>query len=367
MTLRRLGWAALLAVLAVVVAEALVRAFAPQVLQHDVPELWVRDAALGWRHRPDVDLIANTGERDVEICIDALGDRVDCHKPARTDCAKRILWLGDFEALSIPFQDTVWAKLEADTGACTYAAGVGSYYMGQYVGMARERLRDPAAPHYDLVMLAVYVGNDFTPDPELIPPAQDVQWRPYRLFPASLSQQGIWDWFYPYNAWLESHSQAYVAGRAAIRRALDPGDVGVYGVPDPLLRSRVTPALFDGTAKGIALVAQEAHAHGARFLVVMHPFRSQVLDPKGEKLVHALPKLAGDIDMDQPSREIFRRLATYPEIDRAIDLLPVLRAHASPDLWEPVDAHLSAAAYQLWFETVRQPVRELLAEGPPDR
>jgi len=363
-TAKRFAAGALLAVVLLSAAEAAVRLFDPQVLQRDVPDLWVMDSALGWKHRPNVRLVANTGERDVEICTGASGDRVDCGKPPRTDCAKRILWLGDFEALSIPWQETPWSLLDADTGACTDAAGVGSYYMGQYVAAARERLGAPGA-HWDVVTLSVYVGNDFTPDPELVPPPQDVQRRPWRVFPAGLSLQAVWDWFYPYNAWLESHSEAYVAGRSAIRRAQDRGDVGIYGVPDPLRKSKLTPALLDGTARGIGLVADEAHRHGARFLVVVTPHRSQVLDPDGTKVVKALPALAGDVDMDAASRELVARVAALPHVDRAVDLLPALRAHADPALWEPVDAHLSAAGYRVWFESVRGPLRELLALGPP--
>jgi hypothetical protein len=96
----------------------------------------------------------------------------------------------------------------------------------------------------------------------------------------------------------------------------------------------------------------------------MFPFRSQVLDPTGESLLRALPALRGD-STDQPSRGCSRVSRAIPRSTARIDLLPVFRAHADPALWEPVDAHLSAAAYQLWFETVRQPVRDLLAEGPP--
>jgi len=361
---KRLAVAAIWLVLAVFAGELLVRVFAPQDLQHDIPDLWVMDPALGWRHRPNVHLVANTGQRDVEICTNAAGDRVDCHRPPRTQCAGHVLWLGDFEALSIPWDETPWALLDADTGACTDAAGVGSYYMGQYVAAARERLGAPGA-HWDVVTLAVYVANDYTTNPESVPPPQDVQRRPWRVFPAHLSVQGVWDWFYPFNSWLESHSQFYVAGRAAIRNSLDRSDTGIYGPPETLLRSKLTPELLDGTARGIALVAQEAHRHGARFLVVVHPYRNQVLDPDGQKLARALPELAGDLDMNAAQERLLERLVTVPEIDATVDLLPVFREHADPGLWEPVDQHLSAAAYKLWAGAVSPPLRELLAEAPP--
>lgn len=364
MIARRLALAAIWLAVALFAGELGLRACAPQDLQRDIPDLWVKDPALGWRHHPNERGIANTGERDVEICTNGAGDRVDCRNPPRTSCAGRVLWLGDFEALSIPFPETPWALLDADTGACTDAAGVSSYYMGQYVAAARERLNAPGA-HWDVVTLAVYVGNDYTTTPESVPPPQDVQRRPWRLFPAGLSLQAIWDWAYPMNSWLESRSHLYVATRSAIRRALDRGDVGIYGVPETLRKSKLTPALLDGTARGIALVAQEAHAHGARFLVVVHPHRAQVLDPDGAEIARALPALASDLDMNAASEELMSRLGSVPEVDRAIDLLPVFRAHAAPGLWEPEDQHLSAAAYRLWAETVSGPLRELLAEGPP--
>jgi hypothetical protein len=361
---RRIAVAAIWGVVAVFAGELLVRTFAPQDLQRDIPELWMQDPTLGWRHRPNAHVVANTGERNVEICTNGAGDRVDCHRPPPAHCAGRVLWLGNFEALSIPFAETPWSLLDADTGACTDAAGVTTYYMGQYIAAARERLGAPGA-HWDVVSLAVYVGNDFTTQPEFVPPPQDMQHQPWRLLPAGLTVHDLWTWFYPYNSWLESRSQLYVASRTAIRRALDRGDVGIYGVPETLRRSKLTPALLDGTARGIVRVAQEAHRHGARFLLVLHPHRAQVMDPDGAKIVRAMPALAGDIDMNAATDELLSRLGTVPEIDATVDLLPVLREHADPGLWEPEDQHMSAAAYRIWAETVSPPLRELLAEGPP--
>jgi hypothetical protein len=50
-------------------------------------------------------------------------------------------------------------------------------------------------------------------------------------------------------------------------------------------------------------------AHGARVLVLVIPERTQVLDPKGEKILRAMPALAGDLDMDLTTREFVPRLA----------------------------------------------------------
>ena len=369
MTARRIAFRVILLLAlgtsAALLLEGLVRVFQPQILPHDVPDLWVPDAAIGWRRQPNKHVVANAGERDVDVCTNALGDRVECGAPARTDCAKRVLVVGDsyVEALSVPFEETAWSRLEHDNGACTDVAGVGAYYLSQYVAQTRERLRAPGA-HYDLVIVSLYVGNDLTDDPEKLPKPQDVQRRPVRLFPAGFSENQLKDWFFPWNQWLKAHSEAYVATRFAIRRWMDPGDVGIYGVPEALRRSELTPALLDGTTRGLREIGEEAHRHGTRCLVVVVPHRSQALDPDGSVLLRGFPQLKGDVDMDLTSRELVPRLRAVPEIDRVVDLLPPLRARADPELWGTADAHLSPKGHEVWFEALRDPVRELLAAPP---
>jgi hypothetical protein len=356
---------AALGILAAFMLEGLVRIFQPQVLPQDVPDLWVKDAVIGWRHQPNQHVVANSGERDVDVCTNALGDRVACGVPARTDCAKRVLAIGDsfVEALAVPFDETVWSRLDSDTGACTDVAGVGAYYLSQYVAQTRERLRAPGA-HYDLIVVSLYVGNDLTADPDKLPKPQEIERRPMHLFPAGFSEQDLWDWFYPYNSWLKGHSQAYVAVRFAIRRWMDPGDIGFYGVPEALRRSELTPALLDGTTRGLREIGEEAHRHGARCLVVVVPHRSQAIDPDGAVLLRGLPQLKGDVDMDLTSRELVPLIREAPEIDRVVDLLPPLRARADPELWGTRDTHLSPKGHEVWFEALRDPVRELLAAPP---
>ncbi len=268
MSLRRLGFAALLLALLGALTSALfeigVRVFAPQVLAQDVPDLWQQDEAIGWKHAPNAHVLANTGDRDVEICTDAAGDRVSCSESARSDCAGRILVMGDsyVEALAVPFESTVWRQLESDTGACTSVAGVSGWGPSQYLAAVRARLAEPGA-RFDLVILSLYLGNDLTDDAEKLPPAKDVQRRPFRLLPAGLSLEALVDWFYPCNAWLESRSHAYVALRFAIRRLRDPGDVGLYGAPRALRTSQLTRPYLDETARGVGLVAEAARARRA--------------------------------------------------------------------------------------------------------
>ncbi len=366
--MRRLGFAAvLLALLAVLTAGLLeigIRIVDPQILPQDVPDLWLQDSIIGWKHTPNARMVANTGDRDVEICTDAEGDRVDCDAAPEGACAKRILVVGDsyVEALAVPYPETVWQRIDSDTGSCSNVSGVSGHRLSQYLKTARDRLGAKGAD-FDLVILAFYVGNDMTDDAETIPPAQDVQKRPVRLLPARISAEALYDWFYPLNAWLESRSHAYVAVRFAIRRFRDPGDAGLYGVSRALRRSQLTPEILEETTRGVRLIAEVAHAHGARLLVLVIPERTQVVDPTGEKIVRALPALAGDLDMDLTSREFVPRLEATPEIDRVVDLLPILRAHTDPANWGANDAHFSPLGHARLFDVIREPVRELLEKS----
>ena len=282
--------------------EALVRLFIPQILPWDTPDLWQPDERIGYRHQPNARLWTNTGDRRVQICFDAVGDRIDCEQAKEQTCDRRILVIGDsyVEALAIPWAETVWNRIEEDLGACMFVAGVGGYGIPHYLRLTRDRL-NTGTESFDLVILALYVGNDFTSDPEAIPSAQEVQRKPLRLLPAGVSARDIWLWFYPINSFLESRSHAYVAGRYAIRRFKDPGDVGIYGVPLALRPSKLTEINLRETKHGVKLIAQEVKRAGGKFLLVLIPHRSQVLDADAETITKALPWLNGDVDMNYVS------------------------------------------------------------------
>jgi hypothetical protein len=357
--LGKLGLAAL-ATLALL--ELGVRIFAPQVLPHDVPDLWTPDPEMGWHRAPGVRILANTGERGVEICTDAQGDRIHCSANRPPVCRRRILVIGDsfVEALAIPFRQTVWARIEEDTGACVEVAGVAAYGLGQYLKLARERVTAPEP--YDLVILSFFAGNDFTEDAERIPPAKEVQRKPLHLLPRGLSAAALYDWFYPYNAWFESRSHAFVAARFAIRRFQDPTGAGPGGVLRCMRPSLLSDAILDETARGIRLIAEEVERGGAALLVVLVPFQSQVLDPTGERTLSAFPQLEGDLDMDLVSDRLVPRLEPIDGIAALVDLLPFLRERATPGSWGTRDTHFSPQGHELWFEAIREPVRALLDE-----
>ncbi len=359
--LRSVVSALLIGAISAALLEVATRVVVPQVLQQDVPDLWQPDARFGWRRRPDVWLVANTGERDVAICTDGERDRVACPPPPPRPCSKRVLVIGDsfVEALAIPWDQTVWAQLEADTGACLDVAGVAAYGVAQYALLAEDRLATGTA--YDLVLVSLFLDNDLTDNSRAIPPAQEVQRQPLRLLPSGLSQPELWRWAYPYNQWLEARSQAYVGLRAAIRRLADPGGAGAWGVPMAVRPSRFSAAMARETAAGVFRIADVARAHGAQTLVALLPYANQVTDPDGARLRRALPELAADLDMQLPQKVFVPLLEARLEV---VDLLAGMRAASGHGLWGERDRHFSPEGHRIWFELLRDPLRRAL--GLPD-
>ncbi len=361
---RVLGWAGftLYATTAIVVPIELgLRLFMPQPLPQVTPDIYRPDLRLGWRRNPDVRTLAKSGERAVEFCTDAAGDRIDCGNPRRQGCTRRVMVMGDsyVAALAIPWPESFYSRIERDTGACVHVAGVVGYGPAQYLAQVRERL-GAGAERYDLVILSLYAGNDFTNDADAVPGWQRMALPELHVLPAGLSREALWDWAYPINQWLEAHSHAYVAARLAVRRALDPDGVSRYGIPKPLQRSRLTERMLEGTTRAVRQLAAEVKHSGASLLVVLIPVRNQVLDPQAEQLLRRFGHLRGDLDMDLVSRELLPRLREIDEIDTVIDTLPYFRAHADRACWGQRDPHFSPGGHALWFDAIRSEVRALL-------
>ena len=350
----------ILAVLALLF-EVGVRIIRPQVLTHDAPDLWQPDEAIGWRHRTNARVNINTGDRDVDICIDQEGDRVSSLTGSSSPCPQKVLVTGDSytEAVAIPFEQTVWHLLERDSGACYEVAGVGEYKLSQYRKLVHDRLSAQGAS-IDLVVLNLYVGNDFTETADEIPPPTEVQRRPLRLFPTGLRVGHLRDWFYPYNQWLESRSHAYVGLRATIRRIRSRGtNVEIWGFPNVLRPSWLTDEVLEPSLSQVRAVTERAREAGVPVLVTLIPMRVQVLDPDGSETREAFPAYADDFDPDLSVKRIVPRLEEIPGV-HLVDLLPGLRLKASREHWGNLDVHFSPGGHELWFELVRSEVRNLL-------
>jgi hypothetical protein len=347
--------------------EVSVRILIPQTLTHDAPELWMPDEVIGWRHRPNARVSINTGDRDVDVCIDEEGDRISCIAERSHDCRRRVLVVGDSysEAVAVPFEQTVWHLLEEETGACIEVAAVGAYSPSQYRKLVEERL-SASGGRFDLILLNLYVGNDFTPNVGRIPPAQEVQRKPIRLLPEGLGKKQLRAWFYPFNQLLESRSHAYVAIRTAVRRILARGtNIGIWGFPDVLRPSWLTEEAIEPAISQVRLIAESAIEEEIPVLISLIPMSVQVLDPGGAGTLEAFPGYRDDFDPDLSTERIVPRLEEIPGI-QLFDLLPGLRQRASRAHWGRLDAHFSPEGHQLWFELIREEVRTLLDGNDPD-
>jgi len=344
-----------------ILLEVGVRFFAPQPLPQDRMGIHAPDAELAWIRLPNLRLVTNTGERDVPICTDGDGFRVACEQGVPRACDKRILVIGDsfVEALAIPYEETVWSLLEEELGACVLVAGVGGYNPVQYIAVAKRLLIDRQTS-VDLVILNLYAGNDFTTEIDYMPPSENVAAPPLRLLPSEWSRSGLFAWLYPVNKRFEAHSHAYVALRASALRILDPEGVVRSGLPDVVLRSRLTDAHVRQTVEAVRRVSQSTAAAETPLLVTILPFRNQVLDADGARLRREYPTLAADIDMDQVESRfvpIARQLEGDIEI---LDLLPSFRLRATSESWGTRDPHLSPHGHRVWFESLKDTVAGLL-------
>jgi hypothetical protein len=350
--------------LTVALLEVGVRFFAPQPLPQSDLQIYRPAPEIGWRRNANVRTQASVGERDVPICTDASADRVDCGAPPRDpgSCAKRILVLGDsfVEALAVPFRDTVWSRIERETGACVSVAGVGGYWPQQYARQLEERLAQ--GERFDLVILNFYAGNDFVTSADSMPGPEEVSRPQIHWLPAGLSPKDLWSWLYPMNEWLEARSHLYVASRYAALRLLGFDDVRRYGVPAALLRSGLSDVHVGETLRLIARIARDAETAGVPLLVVVIPLQNQVLDPRAESLASRFPAQREDLDMDLVAQRFVPRIGELAGVRRVVDLLPYLRAHADESAWDRRDRHFSAQGHALWFEAIRQPVEEMLAK-----
>ena len=355
-----IGYVLFLSVSVACVVEIGIRVLMPQTLHHDVPSLWAPDEDMGWRRKPNQRLVANTGERDAEICTDAQGSRISCAQPVERDCASRVLVAGDsfVEALAIPFEDTAWAILETKTGACLDVAGVGGYVPSQYLRTIEERLALPGAS-YQAVILSIY-ANDFgkaaleIPSPRTVQSAGEPQ-----LFPRGLSIHELRHWLYPYNQILESRSHAYVALRFLIRRIRDPGDVGIFGVPPVLLKSQFNKESTAQLVEAYTRLHERLRKKGIPLIISVLPFRNQALDPEGENLKQTLPEIADDLYMGFINELFIEPLQNVDGLI-VVDLLPGLLEKADAEHWGTQDRHLSPKGHALWAELLLPALKQTL-------
>lgn len=349
-----------------------VRLLAPQQLIDLRPDIWQAADGFGWRHRPQVDTVINTGERPARIITDARGHRIG-PEPPPTDPALRVLALGDsfLEALQVDHTDTITARLERGLAGArgetvrVVNTGVGSWGPEHYRLEAKEEL---ARAVYDAVLVFTYLPNDLVVHRVDHFPARPAT-EPRRLrWPRSAAKDELVDAMaYPYNDFWERRSHLYMLIRNRAKFLLMRAGLSAHYFPAILSTTGAyaTVEAWQTTAEIFREIHDLAAAQQVPILTILLPGVYQVDAEAGRRYAHAIGLAATDYDLDQPQRLLARALedAGVPYLDT----LPALRA-ALPSghgaghgpLYGHVDTHLAPVGHHVVAEAVLPQLLTLL-------
>lgn len=350
-------------------AEAAVRLLHPQQLILLRPDIWQATDTLGWEHRPHVDTRVNTGERTVRFVTDGEGFRVG--PGGRVEADRSILLIGDsfMAALQVEYGQSLAGIMEDSLPPALGApvavrnAAVGAWDASHYLLRTRRVLSHGLDP--DLVLVAVYVGNDVVADRvESFPPRRPVEREEFR-FPSEFSWSEIVDGFArPLNDRLETRSHLFVLLKNNLRGLRIRLGLSAVYIPENVRVDRANQPGWEVTAKILEEVASEAHRAGSEALFLLIPSDYQVYPELYRRHARAFGADTVAVDLAQPNRIMARLLE-----DRGltvVDALPPLRqaAEDGAELYGRVDTHLSPAGHATLWSAVRPVLTRLLKESP---
>ena len=351
--------------------ELLVRLVVPQQLVIKRPDIWQAVDTLGWAHRPNVNTTINTGERTVRVITDRDGLRVGLR--GRVEGKRHVLLLGDsfMEALQVEYEQSVAGLLEARLTSrlgepvAVRNGGVGGWDPPQYLMEARRRI---GREGFDLVIVAVYLGNDVVPRRiERYPPGPpvDVPIHRFRWPQCFCSREFVDAVLYPINDFLKGRSQLFnfLKQRAGTLR-MRLGLTAEY-LPTDLLRREANSPRWAVTAQICRDIARLARAHGASTLFVLIPARYQVDTAAFYQALRGFRIDPAAVDLEQPERLLGSAMHGYG-LD-VVDVLANFRQtmRGGTRLYGEVDSHLSPDGHDL-LEHVIEPMvtARLPAPGP---
>lgn len=378
--------------LALLASELLIRSVAPQQRALSV--------ALHGLYRPDPELgyVMNAGFRRrvrtesfrCDVRTNSLGLR-DREPGPREPGSIRILGLGDSFVFGVHagasgncFIEQLERRLDAEfaqhpvhgpdgqawTGADVVNAGIDGYGTPQEVGLL---LRLDPVLHPDAVLLAFYLGNDFTDNSGR---TRMTVIDGYQMLEASA--RGYRDAFRPLHRrlrlFLHAHSEVYLLLKRRLWQTLrakrdisssastKPFDYYVYdsGFAD-CLRPAASAKLQAGIAAthdALVQLRRWCDAHGTQALVVAIPAEQQVDSEARARWLQRFGLATEHLDFDLPQQ---RLAALVQEAGLAFfDLTPEFAAHTArgEKLYLERDSHWNAAGHALAAQTLLPPVRE---------
>lgn len=355
---------------ALLLAEGLVRIVAPQQLILVRPDIWRPADTLGWEHRPGVDTRVNTGERTVRFVTDHRGFRVAPSGPAEGDL--EVLLLGDsyMAALQVDYAQSFAGLLEAGLpetlgrSVVVRNAAVGAWDAAHYRIRARQLLD---RREYDLVLVAVYLGNDLVEErAEAFEPRRPSERRTLRL-PSRLAAEEMVDAVaHPVNDWLEVRSHLFVLAKNAMQSVLMRLGLTARYIPTELRLDHAGSPAWDVTADILSELHRDIRARGIPALFVLIPSHYQVEPDRLREHARALGIDPARLDAEQPNRLLGERLRRrgIP----VVDLLPVFReaAEGGAELYGRIDPHFSPEGHRAMWRETREKVSAALPVPMPD-
>lgn len=335
------------------IGEIAIRIVAPQQLIMIRPDIWEPADTLGWVARANVNTTINTGERTVHVITDSLGMRVGRGEPRHKETGTNVLLVGDsfVEALQVEYPQTVGALLEErltqqlGEPVTVWNAGVDGWDPPQYLVRTRQLLE---RQRFDLVIVALYLGNDIVPRRVDYRPARAPAERHHLRLPRGPSGPEIINaLLYPINDFLEVRSQLFVFFRIRLRGILMRLGLSAIAVPAGISTRDSTSTMWDTTAAICSDIAKVGARHGIPVLFTLIPAPIAVDHSLAEESLRNLGLDTDSLDLGQPTRLTQRaleaqRLAVVPAE-------PFFEsAYASGQrLYGTVDRHLTPAGHEV--------------------
>lgn len=355
-TLLNLSLLLVATIVAIGVAELLVRVMAPQQLIHQRPDLYRPLDSLGWAHQPNVDTHVNTGDRTVSVHTDSSGFRIGV--AGRPPGRFRILLLGDsfVAAMQVEHEQSIAGLIERcfelRTGqtAAVWNTGVSGWDPPQYYFQERRLI---GVVPFDLVLVSVYLGNDVVQRRvTYLPPRQPDPRRTFRVPRRFTHAEAVDALLAPINDRLEARSHLFVFLKNRFQSILMRLGLSAVEVPMELRRDRAGSERWGLTGAFLGEIDSLASAHHIPVVFALVPSPEQVDPAVLEFRTRALGIDSASLDIDQPDRligaELQHRGLTF------VSLLQPLRDSRARgrSLFGRVDPHLSADGHRVFWNAV---------------
>jgi hypothetical protein len=270
------------------------------------------------------------------------------------------------EALQVDYEQSFAGLLQQDLGRAAGApvavrnAGIGGWDPNQYLLRAESLLRSEP---YNLVIAAIYVGNDVVEKRrEYFPPRQREDRSEFR-FPRALSKNEFVDaWLRPFNDALEVRSHLFILTRNRLKTLRMKAGLHPLGFSQEYLKQTAQSERWGLTADICKDIAELAAANGAQTLFVLIPDALQVSPQALDAYLTGYNINPADVDLEQPNRRL------REELERrgmpVIDVLPAFRAarENGVQLHGTVDAHLTPEGHKILVDQVTPMAAQMLQQ-----